>query len=95
MPGITQDFHGEYPPVLLRSWTPEQLDTIKDIGYWKNLFQDGNGYTVRTIHEMEGRSELWNDWLECDNPYAVGDRLAMCNGGIEYMNFIAVVIDKE
>ena len=36
VPGMTKDCHNNIPKELLLSWTPEQLDYIHDIEYWKN-----------------------------------------------------------
>ena len=36
VPGMKKDCHNNIPKVLLLSWTPEQLDYIHDIEYWKN-----------------------------------------------------------
>ena len=44
---------------------------------------------------MKSHDEVWQDWLEQDNPYAVGDRKSMSAGGGDYLNFIAVVLQKE
>ena len=39
--------------------------------------------------------ECWNDWLACDNEYAVDDRKAMNAGAGKYMNFIAMIIRRK
>ena len=36
VPGMRKDCHNNIPKELLLSWTPEQLDYIHDIEYWKN-----------------------------------------------------------
>lgn len=36
VPGMKKDCHNNIPKELLLSWTPEQLDYIHDIEYWKN-----------------------------------------------------------
>ena len=35
VPGMKKDCHSNIPKELLLSWTPEQLDYIHDIEYWK------------------------------------------------------------
>ena len=89
------DCHGDLPPELLLSWTPEQLDYIHDVPYWKRLIGEPEGADVVSIHEMESNEEVWNDWLACDNEYAVNDRKTMEAGGGKYLNFIAIILRKK
>lgn len=95
IPGMKRDCHDDLPKELLLSWTPEQLDYIHDIYYWKDLIGTAKSAEVISIHEMESNEEVWNDWLACDNEYARGDRKAMEAGGGRYMNFIAIVLRKK
>jgi hypothetical protein len=44
---------------------------------------------------MESFDECWNDWLVCDNEYAVNDRKAMNAGAGKYMNFIAMILRRK
>ena len=44
---------------------------------------------------MEGNEELWQDWLQQESPYAVGDRKAMNAGAGQYMNFVGIAIQKS
>ena len=44
---------------------------------------------------MEANGEVWKDWLEQDNEYAIGDRKAMQAGGGKYLNFIKIVLRKR
>ncbi len=43
---------------------------------------------------MESNEEVWNDWLACENEYAVGDRRSMDAGAGKYLNFIRIVIKR-
>lgn len=95
IPGMKADCHGDLPPELLLSWTPEQLDYIHDVPYWKRLIGEPEGADVVSIHEMESNEEVWNDWLACDNEYAVNDRKTMEAGGGKYLNFIAIILRKK
>ena len=38
---------------------------------------------------------VWADWLEQENEYAVGDRKAMEASGGKYLNFIKIVMRKK
>ncbi len=90
-PGFKQDFSGRYPEEMLLSWTPEALDTMKSFGWWERLFQKSSLIGDVRIREMDCFEQSWEDWLECDNPYAVADRAAMRAGAGRYMNLISVV----
>lgn len=94
VPGLKQNFHGQYPPELLLSWTPEDLDTMPDMDYWKALM-DIPGMKIRWIGEMDQFEECWQDWLNTDNPHAVGDRKSMEAGAGKYMNFIGMILQKK
>ena len=91
VPGMKTDLHHALPPELLLSWTPEDLDTIHGTVFWRKVMQH---IPNASIFEMEGNEELWQDWLEQENPYAVGDRKSMNAGAGRYLNFVGMVIQK-
>ncbi len=95
VPGMKQDCHDNLPPELLLSWTPEQLDYLHDVPYWESIIRQTPEVEILSIHEMESNEEVWNDWLQQDNPYAVGDRKSMEAGGGKYLNFIAILLRKR
>ena len=95
VPGIKKDCHDNLPKELLLSWTPEQLDYIHDIDYWTKIVSACQNAEVISVKEMESNEECWNDWLQQENEYAVGDRKAMKAGGGRYLNFIAIVLKKK
>ncbi len=95
VPGMKIDCHENLPDVLLRSWTAEQLDYIHDINYWNNLINASRDAELLSIREMESNEEVWRDWLASDNEYAVNDRKTMLSGGLDYLNFIAIVLRKK
>ena len=95
IPGMKKDCHDNLPVELLLSWTPEQLDYMHDIDYWKNMVSQSNDSELISISEMESNEEVWADWLKQENEYAVGDRKAMEAGGGKYLNFIKIVLKKK
>ena len=95
IPGMKKDLHNALPPELLLSWTPEQLDYLHDIDYWREILGQCRGAEVLSLKEMESNEEVWADWLKQENEYAVGDRKAMEAGGGKYLNFIAIVLRKK
>ncbi len=95
VPGMKKDCHEALPEELLLSWTPEQLDYLHDVPYWREILSRCRGAELLTVEEMESNEEVWADWLRQENPYAVGDRKAMEAGGGRYLNFIRMVLRKR
>lgn len=95
IPGMKRDCHDHLPEELLLSWTPEQLDYMHDMDYWRGIVSQCRGAEVLSMREMESNDEVWADWLAQDNEYAVGDRKSMEAGGGKYLNFIAIVLRKK
>ncbi len=95
IPGMKKDCHDDLPKELLLSWTPEQLEYMHDVDYWKAMVEQCSGAELTEIGEMESNDEVWADWLKQDNEYAVGDRKSMEAGGGKYLNFIKIVLKKK
>ena len=95
VPGMKEDCHDDLPPELLLSWTPEQLDYLHDVPYWKSIVGACKGANVLEVSEMASNGEVWADWLKQENEYAVGDRKTMEAGGGKYLNFIKIVLRKK
>ena len=95
VPGMKKDLHHNLPEELLLSWTPEQLDYIHDIKYWKNIISKSKDSEIVSIYEMESNEECWNDWIKCDNEYSKNDKKAIDAGACQYLNFIAIVLRKK
>lgn len=94
IPGMKKDCHDKLPAELLLSWTPEQLEYMHDVDYWMDMVSQSNADVI-SISEMESNEEVWNDWLACNNEYAINDRKAIDAGGGKYLNFIAMVLRKK
>ena len=94
IPGMVRDCHGSLPACLLKSWTPEQLDYMHDMAWWRRIFEQESDVEIVGMHEMECTEEAWADWIACDNEYALGDRTAIEAGALKYLNTIAVVLRK-
>ena len=94
IPGMVRDCHGNLPDCLLKSWTPEQLDYMHDIAWWRAMIEPTPGVEIVSMQPMRCTNEAWADWLACDNEYAAGDRAAVNAGALEYLNTIAIVLRK-
>lgn len=93
-PGMAHDCHNNLPTCLLKSWTPEQLDYMHDIDWWRAIISQTEGVEIVDMHAMGCTTEAWADWLACDNPYAQGDRAAIAAGALGYLNTIAITLRK-
>ena len=95
IPGMKQDCHDCLPPELLLSWTPEQMDYMHDVAYWRDMVSQSRDAEIAEVSQMESNEEVWADWLRQENAYAVGDRRAIEAGGGKYLNFIKIVLRKK
>lgn len=95
VPGMKRDCHEDLPVCLLESWTPEQLDYMHDIPWWRAILEQAKGAKIVAMQEMACIKEAWADWLACDNEYARGDRAAVEAGALDYLNSIAIVMRKR
>ena len=95
VPGMKKDCHDDLPDELLLSWNEEQLDYIHDMDYWEDIVDKSDKSRIISIKQMEGNEELWQDWINCDNEYAAGDKKAIDAGACKYLNFIAIVLQRK
>lgn len=94
VPGFHKDVHNDIPAELLLSWSPEDLDTLHDAEYWRDILLATDGVEILSIREMEDFDECWAEWLATDNEYASRDRAAMGAGAGKHMNFLAIALRR-
>ena len=95
IPGMVHDCHDDLPSCLLTSWTPDQLDYMHDMRWWRANINQTEGVEIVGMQEMGCTREAWADWIECDNEYAAGDRAAVEAGALDYLNTIAVRLRRK
>ncbi|MDO4851253.1 MAG: methyltransferase domain-containing protein [Actinomycetota bacterium] len=95
IPGMVRDCHDDLPACLLASWTPEQLEYMHDIDWWRANIAQTDGVDILGMREMVCTREAWADWIACDNEYAAGDRAAVEAGALDYLNTIAVRLRRR
>ena len=95
IPGMVRDCHDDLPACLLKSWTPDQLDYMHDMGWWRDNLSQTEGVEIVDIREMACTREAWADWVACDNKYAAGDRAAVEAGALEHLNTIAARLRRK
>lgn len=94
-PGMVRDCHDDLPSALLASWTPEQLEYMHDIDWWREIIGHTDDAEIVGVRELTCHEEAWADWLACDNEYAVGDRASAEAGGLAYLNSIAFTLRRR
>lgn len=95
VPGFKKNLHDNIPPEMLLSWNAENLSYIQDMDTWKDIISATDGVEIISMYELEDHDEIWNDWIECDNEYAISDRKAMEAGAGKYMNLIGIIIKRK
>lgn len=95
IPGFKKDCHDNLPPELLLSWSPEQLEYMHDVSYWRKIVAASTDAELIEITEMHSNTEVWADWLKADNEYAINNRKAIEAGACKYLNFIKIVLKKK
>ena len=95
IPGMVRDCHDDLPACLLASWTPEQLDYMHDMDWWRANFKQTAGAEILEMREMSCTRDAWTDWVACDNKFAAGDRAAVEAGALDHLNTIAVRLRRR
>lgn len=95
VPGLKKDIHDNIPEEMRLSWSAEDIGTLHDIAYWRHILEAAEGAEIVAMNEMQGFDECWDEWLSCENEYAVHDRMAMEAGAGKYMNFIAMILRRK
>lgn len=93
IPGMKKEL--DYlPDEMAKSWTSEDIESIRSLDWWRVLLQKSSLTEIETISEMSSYEVSWTDWLATENPYAVSDRAAMQAGAGKYMNIIKIVLRR-
>ena len=95
VPGVKKELHGVLPLEMSYSWTAKDLGTFHSCDWWRKLLSKSPKIEIESVSEMQGFDEFWDDWLLCDNEYAVSDRPAMEAGAGKYMNFVQIIAGKK
>ena len=95
VPGVKNELNGACPLEMSYSWTAEDLTSFHSCEWWRELLSKSKKIEIESVSEMQGFDEFWNDWLACDNEYAVRDRPAMEAGAGKYMNFVSIIAKKK
>lgn len=94
-PGFVRPLDDAMMEVLGLSWSREDMELIWSIDQWRTLWGKATTVSIDDIFAMECFDQAWNDWLSCDNEYAMNDRAAMESGGRDLMILIGAVLTKR
>jgi len=95
IPGMKKEIIGEVPEEMKPYWPEEALATWNSCNWWKKIFEQSENIDICSIKEMIGFKEPWNDWLACENEFAIGDRAMLKADGGRYMNLISIIGKKK
>ena len=84
-PGLHHEVSG-VPEKMIPYWSADDLAMGHSAGGWEPKFAPH--LEDFRMWEMACHDEAWRIWLDCENPYAVGDRDMMAADGGEYLNTI-------
>ena len=85
-PGMKYEVQENLPEEMKPFWEPEVLEMWYSVRWWRSKFEP---YLHSfQIPEMDCFDLAWQDWLSCDNPYAVEDRQMMKTDHGRFMNLI-------
>ena len=85
-PGMKYEIHNHIPAEMKPLWDAEALEMWHSIDWWTPKFEQY--LSEFQIAEMDCFDSAWRDWLSCNNPYAVEDRLMIETDNGRFMNLI-------
>ena len=68
---------------------------MHDMDWWRANLSQTEDVEIVDMREMDCTREAWADWIECDNEYAAGDRIAVEAGALVHLNTIAVRLRRD
>ena len=95
IPGMVRDCHDNLPACLLASWTPEQLDYMHDMDWWRTNMAEAGGGDIGDGRGVACTRGAWAGGSACDNGYAAGDRAAVEAGALHHPYTIAVRLRRR
>jgi cyclopropane fatty-acyl-phospholipid synthase-like methyltransferase len=92
VPGVITDLDAT-PPELQPYISDEDMATFRSCAWWRALLEKSSLLHIEQISELDkdAFSEVWNDWLQCDNEYAIRDRGMMEDDDGKYLNFVSII----
>ena len=95
IPGMKYELHNCIPDEMKPYWEEEAFKTWNTCNWWKKVLLKSDDFEIKKIQEMNCFEEAWQDWLETDNRFAVGDRPMIETDNGRYMNLISIIGNKK
>ena len=89
IPGLRQEFTGDIPDELRPYWK-EDIN-FHSAGWWAELWKQSTRAAIRDAFSLRSHKAAWEDWLQCDNPYAQRDADMMEKAGWRYFDSIGII----
>ncbi|MDR1677422.1 MAG: SAM-dependent methyltransferase, partial [Deltaproteobacteria bacterium] len=94
-PGLIKEFGGNVPQEMKPFWVDEVNSTFHDLKWWKSLWGQSLAMTISDTFAHTCHTLAWEDWLACDNPYAIGDREMMKAENGRYFTTHGLIAQKN
>ena len=100
IPGLIRDFTDGVPAVLKPFWEKWEKElqgemNIYTAEWWTRLWGRSSNITLEECFSHTCHKQAWEEWLECDNPYAKEDIEMMKAENGQYFNTIGLVARKN
>lgn len=95
IPGMNYEVHDHIPEEMKQHWPKDSLEMWHSKEWWKKIFSKSEHFDLVAIQAMDCFEEVWNDWLETDNEFAIGDRTMLSADNGRYMNLISIIGKKK
>lgn len=89
VPGFKREFDDGIPEVM-QEFVKEEYN-FHTCDWWKDLWERSGVVEIKETRELDSNLHAWEDWLECDNEYAIEDRLMMEAEGGKYFSLISML----
>jgi len=88
-PGLQKDFTDGVPEALAPFW--QEDINFYSVAWWTALFRQSPSVRLTECFSMASHAAAWEDWLQCDNPYAKRDIDMMRAEGGRYFDTIGII----
>lgn len=90
VPGLRQEFEGDIVPSALAPYWQEDMN-FHSAEWWKELWSKEASIEVMHSRSMDCHKKAWEEWLECDNPYAKSDIGFIEADGGQYIDTVEII----
>ena len=89
VPGLRHEFTDGIPAEL-RPYLEEDMG-LHSAGWWAELWKGSTRAAMRDAFSLRSHKAAWEDWLQCDNPYAQRDVGMMEKAGWRCFDSVGII----